>query len=164
EALVIALPLHLHAKVAIAAMKIGQDRGKPIHILTEKLMGWNISQCKAMIRTAKETGSILSVGHQRHYSMLYAHAAEALQYELIGDIKHIRALWHRNNTWPYSSPAFPVAVDPSFTQSIPYYRDGWFNPIPKEDYDALKDKLADLKDENGHQFYDSVEQLVRWRL
>src|SRR5262249_28400633 len=49
EAIVIALPLHLHAKVAIAAMKIGQDRGKPIHILTEKLRGWNISQCKAMI-------------------------------------------------------------------------------------------------------------------
>ena len=27
-----------------------------------------------MIRAAKETKRILSIGHQRHYSMLYAHA------------------------------------------------------------------------------------------
>src|SRR5205085_2750478 len=70
EAVVIALPLHLHAKAAIDAMRVGQQRGRPIHVLTEKLMAWNIQQCKAMIRTAKETNSILTVGHQRHYSLL----------------------------------------------------------------------------------------------
>jgi predicted dehydrogenase len=164
QALVIALPLHLHAKVAIEAMKIGYDRGEPIHILTEKLMGWNIQQCKAMIRTARKTGSILSVGHQRHYSMLYAHAAEALQYGILGDIKHIRALWHRNNSWPYAAESVPVAYDKSIHQSTPMFRDGWFNPIAKEDFDALKDTLGNLKDEQGNRFFDDIEQLVRWRL
>ena len=90
EAVVVALPLCMHAKAAIDAMKIGKERGKPIHVLTEKLMAWNIKQCKEMIRTAKDCGSILSVGHQRHYSMLYAHATEVVNAGVLGDIRHIR--------------------------------------------------------------------------
>src|SRR5262249_39431635 len=52
EAVVIALPLHLHAKAATRAMQIGAERGKPIHVLCEKLMGWNVKQCKQMIQVA----------------------------------------------------------------------------------------------------------------
>ena len=70
EAVVIALPLHLHAKVAIDCMRMGKDRGRPIHVLCEKLMAWNIAQCKKMIEVAHVTKSILSIGHQRHYSRL----------------------------------------------------------------------------------------------
>lgn len=152
EAVVIALPLHLHAPVAIEAMRIGQERGKPIHVLCEKLMAWNIDQCKKMIRVAKETNSILSIGHQRHYSMLYAHATEVIKAGVLGDIRHIRALWHRNNTWEDESPS---------SGQVPgterYYRDGWFPPVPVEDYEHLKDTVKKYG-------YDSVEQLVRWRL
>lgn len=155
EAVVIAVPLHWHAPMAIKAMKIGQERGKPIHVLCEKLMAWNIAQCKAMIQTAKDTGSILSIGHQRHYSMLYAHAAEVIHSEVLGDIKHIRALWHRNNSWPFVPD--PKKGDLVKNVVQPVYRDGWFNPIYPEDYDALKDKVKQYG-------YDSVEQLIRWRL
>jgi predicted dehydrogenase len=108
EALVIALPLHWHAWAAIKAMKVGQERGKPIHVLCEKLMAWNIKQCKQMIKVAKETGSILSIGHQRHYSLVYSHAQEVLKAGVLGDVKHIRALWHRNFSWPY----YPEGVNP----------------------------------------------------
>src|SRR5207302_240835 len=91
EMVVIALPLHLHAQVSIEAMRAGK------HVLCEKLMGWNISQCKEMIRVADETHKFLSIGHQRHYSLLYAHANEIVTSGVLGDVKHIRALWHRNN-------------------------------------------------------------------
>src|SRR5580704_17891340 len=47
EAVVIALPLHLHAQVSIDAMKAGK------HVLCEKLMAWNVSQCKEMIKAAE---------------------------------------------------------------------------------------------------------------
>ncbi len=154
EAVVIALPLHWHARAAIDAMKIGQERGKPIHVLTEKLMAWNIQQCKAMIHTAKETGSILSVGHQRHYSLLYAHAVEVMRSGILGDVKHIRALWHRNFSWPFKAEPSMNLVK-GVTQ--PYYRDGWFPPVTHEDYDALKDKVQQYH-------FDNVEQLIRWRL
>src|SRR5207248_10773239 len=53
-----------------------------------------------LIPAAKEANRILSIGHQRHYSMLYAHATEVLNAGTLGDIKHIRALWHRNFSWP----------------------------------------------------------------
>jgi predicted dehydrogenase len=154
EAVVIALPLHLHARAAIDAMQIGKERGKPIHVLTEKLMAWNVQQCKAMIRAAKESGSILTVGHQRHYSMLYAHAVEVMRSGILGDVKHIRALWHRNFSWPFQADAKMKLVK-GVTQ--PHYRDGWFPPVTHEDYDALDGKVQQYG-------FDNVEQLIRWRL
>ena len=159
EAIVIALPLVWHAKAAIDAMKIGKERGKPIHVLTEKLMAWNIKQCKQMIRTAKECGSILSVGHQRHYSMLYAHATEVVNAGVLGDIRYIRALWHRNFSWPFDPKSAPDMVSAK-EATPPFYRDGWFPPITHLDYDALADK-KDLLKSYG---FDNIEQLIRWRL
>ncbi len=50
EAVIIALPLHLHAPVALAAMQAGK------HVLTEKLMAHNVAQCKLMGRVAEQTG------------------------------------------------------------------------------------------------------------
>ena len=118
-------------------MQIGKERGKP-HVLCEKLMAWNVKQCKEMIQVAKETGSILSIGHQRHYSMLYAHAMEVIKSGVLGDVKHIRALWHRNFSWPYkhddkdAASRWPGdhARRRSATAGIP--------PVLEEDYEALR--------------------------
>jgi predicted dehydrogenase len=155
EAVVIALPLHLHAKAAVDCMRFGKERGKPLHVLCEKLMAWNVGQCKKMIEVAKETNSILSIGHQRHYSLLYAHAVEVLNAGVLGDVKHIRAQWHRNNTWPFQ----PKPTDKLVEGVVqPVYKDGWFNPILQEDYHALNDKEK-LKKYG----FDSVEQFIRWR-
>jgi predicted dehydrogenase len=150
EAVVIALPLHLHAPVAIDAMKAGK------HVLCEKLMAWNVSQCKEMIRTADETNRILSIGHQRHYSLLYAHAVEVLNAGDLGDIRHIRALWHRNNgrAKTYDAAGNPVR-DPNTGEVI--YRDGWRPDIREEDRKVLESRIRQLG-------YKSMEELVRWRL
>lgn len=169
EAVVIATPLHLHAPMAIDCMKAGQERGKPIHVLCEKLMAWNVKQCKQMIQVAKETGSILSIGHQRHYSMLYSHATEVIKSGLLGDIKHIRALWHRNFSWPYKHDAKKGKQVAGITP--PTVRDGWFQPVLEEDYLALRARAKEAgftEDEFGkflNQYgFDSMEQLIRWRL
>jgi predicted dehydrogenase len=155
EAVVIALPLHLHAPVAIQCMKADK------HVLCEKLMARTVGLCKDMIRAAKETNRILSIGHQRHYSLLYAHATEMINAGVVGDVKHIRALWHRNFTWPWTNKDGKEIVDkvPDVRQPAPLYRDGWFQPILKEDYDALHDpqKLSKYG-------FNSIEELVRWRL
>jgi len=91
EAVIIALPLHLHAPAAIAAMKAG------LHVLTEKLMAHTVAECKEMARMAKQTGLILAVGHQRHYNILYDHAVELIRRGVLGDLHYIRAQWHRAN-------------------------------------------------------------------
>ena len=53
-----------------------------------------------MCRVAREKNKLLAVGHQRHYSVLYDNANYLVQNGLLGDIRHIRALWHRNNASP----------------------------------------------------------------
>ncbi len=131
EAVVIAVPLSHHASIAIEAMKAGK------HVLTEKLMAHSIGECKEMIAVAAQTGRFLAVGHQRHYSVLYDNANFLVKQGLLGDIRHIRAQWHRNNSFPG--------------------RDSWRKPIPKEDMAALDGKIAGFD-------YKSMNELVNWRL
>lgn len=137
EAVVIAVPLSQHAPLAIEAMKAGK------HVLTEKLMARTISQCKEMIKTAQETKRLLAVGHQRHYSVLYDNANYLVKQGLLGDVKHIRAQWHRNNSFPK--------------------KDSWrkdFGSAGKA-YKSDKEQIADIVSDYG---YDDFEQLANWRL
>src|SRR5262245_42511379 len=97
EAVIIALPLWLHDVAAFKAMRAGK------HVLCEKLMAQTIARCKEMARlqeTLKDKNDdpiILAVGHQRHYSILYANAVDQIKRKLLGDLHHIRAQWHRGN-------------------------------------------------------------------
>ena len=91
EAVLIALPLHLHHKAAIDAMEAG------LHVLTEKLMAHDIAKCKDMGRAAARLHKHMATGHQRHYSVLYHNAINAIEQGLLGKIHYIRAQWHRNN-------------------------------------------------------------------
>lgn len=148
EMVVIALPLHLHAPVAIDALRAGK------HVLCEKLMAWNVAQCKDMIRAADENDRLLAIGHQRHYSLLYANALEIIKSGELGDVKHIRALWHRNNAWPKLDKDGKPVLDQN---GQPVLRDGWRPDIPAVDREELQSKIQQLG-------YKSMEELVRWRL
>ena len=105
EAIVIGLPLHLHAPAAIAAMKRG------LHVLTEKLMAHNIAQCKEMSRISEMTGKHLATGHQRHYNILYHEAVDKIKRGLLGNIHYIRAQWHRGNSPGGDSWQLPMPKD-----------------------------------------------------
>ncbi len=158
EMIVIALPLWLHAPVAIEAMKAGK------HVFTEKLMAHSIAECKEMCKVARKENKLLAVGHQRHYSALYDNANYLVQNDVLGDIRHIRALWHRNNATPMvakDKDGNPI-VDPK--TGLPeiakddkgnvVYRDSW-KRVPKDE-----DKGIDYKKYG----YDSLDQLINWRL
>ncbi len=137
DMVIIAVPLHLHAPVAIEAM----EKGK--HVLCEKLMAKTVTDCKKMVRVSRKTNRLLAIGHQRHYSYLYANALEVVrQKEIIGDVRHIRAFWHRNQT----GGGKPNAQTGEF--------DGWHRAIPAED------KSIDFKKYG----YKSLEELIRWRI
>ena len=137
EMVIIALPLHLHAPAAIEAM----EKGK--HVLSEKLMAKTVADCKRMALAARKTGKLLAIGHQRHYSYLYANAMEvAAQKDILGDVRHIRAFWHRNQT----EGGRPGAEKGDY--------DTWFAKVPPED------QAVDFRKYG----YRSLEELVRWRL
>ena len=91
EGVIIALPLWLHAPVAIAAMQAN------LHVITEKLMGHTVADCKQMAKVAADTRRHLATGHQRHYNILYAQAAEKIKRGSLGDLHYIRGQWHRSN-------------------------------------------------------------------
>lgn len=151
EMVVIATPLVTHAPIAIECLK----RGK--HVLCEKLMARSIGECKQMIIAARDSKRLLSIGHQRHYSMLYDHAHDLVDSGILGDIKHIRALWHRNFTWPYpKDDSIKLANVPD---AAPTLRDGWYQPILEADYAELKEKVSQYE---GN--YKDIYELVRWRL
>ena len=83
DAVIIALPLHLHAPAAIAAMRLGK------HVITEKLMGHSVHECKEMARVAQQTGVYLATGHQRHYNILYENAKDQIHRGILGQLHYI---------------------------------------------------------------------------
>jgi predicted dehydrogenase len=188
EAIIIALPLFLHAPVAVDALKAGK------HVLTEKLMAHNVAQCKLMGRLAKEKNKVLTVGHQRHYSVLYDNAVNLIKWGLLGEIHHIRAQWHRGNlpgrdSWqqplPFAVEAFgkdgkkskinQVAMelaefqeklkrekDPERARTLQKQVAQWEAWLKDEKVEAAKYGYEDF-DLGGHK-RSALEELCRWRL
>lgn len=174
EGVIIALPLHLHAQVAIAALRAGK------HVLTEKLMAHSVGQCKEMSRVAQQTGLHLATGHQRHYSILYDNAVDTIRRGLLGDLHYIRAQWHRGNLPGRDSWSPPLIEElqkqlVSIQSRLDATKSG-------SDYDALRQRKELLENQlldetvdadkwgyesrtldNGH-LRSAYEELVRWRL
>ena len=176
EAVIIALPLHLHAEASIKAMRAGK------HVLTEKLMGHSVHECKEMGRVSRETGKILATGHQRHYSMLYDNAVHTIgTAKLIGDLHSIRAQWHRGNLPGKDSwkPAMPD--DASLAKQLAGWKKDLESAKPSE-IDPLRKKIAQLEAQISDSLLDAathgytqmslpdgstrtpMEELIRWRL
>ncbi len=151
EAVIIALPLHLHAQVAIDAMKAGK------HVLTEKLMAHNVAQCKVMGQVARQQDLHLATGHQRHYSVLYDNAVNLIQWGLLGELHHIRAQWHRGNlpghdSWQQPLPGGEIPVGGSEADKIDEIAKqikDWESALPKQKdpakYELMARRLAQWK-------------------
>jgi len=176
EAIVIALPLHLHSVAAIKAMRAGK------HVLTEKLMGHSIHECKEMGRVSRETGKILATGHQRHYSVLYDNAVHTIgKARLLGDLHSIRAQWHRGNLPGNDSWKPPMPEDESLVKKLA----GWKKDLDSAkpgDIAGLTKKIAQLEAQISDKVVDAakygytsmtlgdgatrqpMEELLRWRL
>lgn len=134
EAVIIALPLFLHAQVAVDALKAGK------HVLTEKLMAHNVAQCKVMGRLAKQKNLVLAVGHQRHYSVLYDNAVNFIRWGLLGEIHHIRAQWHRGN----------LPGSDSWQQPLPFPVEATING-KRQMVNFVAEKLKELKDRRNRE-------------
>ncbi len=150
EAVICALPLHLHAIVAVEAMLAGK------HVLTEKLMAHNVAQCKVMGRVAREKSLYLAVGHQRHYSILYDNAVNLIRWGVLGQLHGIQAQWHRGNLPGGDSWAQPLPGG-----EVPLGSQG------QAPLDQIANKLKDLKKqlekEKDPKRFDLLErQVAQW--
>ena len=174
EGVIIALPLFLHAPVAIEAMRAGK------HVLTEKLMAHSVHECKEMARVAEQTGMLLATGHQRHYSVLYDNAVDTIRRNLLGQIHHIRAQWHRGNLPGRDSWA--VKLPDQLTRELKDTKNKLDNETSGSRIAALEDRkrllelqLLDADVDAAEHGYEEktlsdgrirtpLEELLRWRL
>lgn len=94
EAVLIATPLSTHAPIAAGCL----DAGK--HVLCEKMMAYDVEGCRRMIQSAERNRRVLEIGYNRFYSPQYAAAYEhVIKRGLLGDIYHVRLMYHRNRSW-----------------------------------------------------------------
>lgn len=73
-----------HAEITIAALKAGK------HVLCEKPMATTLPECETMVKTAKETGKFLMIGHNQRLAKAHVKAKELLKSGLIGEIVSFR--------------------------------------------------------------------------
>lgn len=81
DAVSITLPTYLHKDYTIKAIKAG------LHVLCEKPMALDVTQCKAMIAAAKKNGKILQIGHCLRFWPEYAKIKEIVDSGQYGKVK-----------------------------------------------------------------------------
>ncbi|MCU0241880.1 MAG: Gfo/Idh/MocA family oxidoreductase [Vicinamibacteria bacterium] len=104
EAVLIATPLSAHTQIALDVLAAGK------HVFIEKAMAARIEDCRAIVRAGRAARRVVQVGYQRAYNPLYHEAYEVVRRGDIGEVYHVRAVWHRNSEWRRRVP--PEAFDP----------------------------------------------------
>ncbi|WP_433328325.1 Gfo/Idh/MocA family protein [Spirillospora sp. CA-294931] len=87
DAIMVVTPDHTHAELACQALRAGRT------VLVEKPLEITVEGCDAILRTARETGSRLYVGHNmRHMPVV------RLMRDLVarGDIGEVKSIWVRH--------------------------------------------------------------------
>jgi predicted dehydrogenase len=119
EAVIVATPLWSHAAVVTQCF----DAGK--HVLSEKMMAYDVAGCEQMMSAARKAGRVFEVGYQRHYNPVYLAAFNGVMgQELIGDVYHVRLAWHRNGSWRRAGGPPSPDYDPS-TWGYPTFDHLW---------------------------------------
>ena len=81
EAVVVATPNGFHAEQAVAALDAGR------HVLCEKPLGIDLTECEAILAAQDRSGKLLQVGHELRYATVFQAAKEKLDAGLIGRIQ-----------------------------------------------------------------------------
>jgi len=88
QLVVIALPSHLHADLAIQAMKSGKD------VIIEKPFATNLRDADRMIEVATATGRVLTGSQNLRYTPDFLKVREVIASGKLGRIIMIRMAWH----------------------------------------------------------------------
>ena len=93
DAMTISTPDHVHAPVAIQAMKQG------IHVYVQKPLVRTLWELDYFGRTAKENGVIVQMGNQGSALSPMRRCTEVLQSGILGDAKEVH-VWTNRPVWP----------------------------------------------------------------
>ena len=106
QAVVVATPDFWHAPITNACLKAG------LNVYCEKMMSNTIEGARSMVKTMKETGKLLQIGHQRRSNPRYLFALNRLLREakICGRLTAAQAQWNRAVTEDFGWPK-KAAID-----------------------------------------------------
>lgn len=84
DAVYLATPVWLHSEQAVKVLESGK------HVLVEKPLGLNFSQCRDVINAAKSSGKKAGCSYYRRYFNRYAHVKKMLEDNEFGQIVNVR--------------------------------------------------------------------------
>jgi predicted dehydrogenase len=108
QAVVIAVPLYLHYKVAVDCLSAGCD------VFLEKTMCYTVDEAKKLAAQVVASKRVFQVGLQRRANAIYKQAQAMVAAGMIGQVTSIKAQWHRNNSWRRPVPV--PKSDPNWQQ------------------------------------------------
>lgn len=114
-AVVIAVPDHSHARIAIAACRAGKD------VYLEKPMTFTIKEGQELKKVVRENNRILGIGSQQRSSPEFQHAVKLTQEGALGKITKVNA-YVGAPPKPYDLPEEPVPADLNW--------DMWLGSLP----------------------------------
>ena len=121
DAVVITVPDHWHALIAIDAARNGKD------IYLEKPFSLFVSEGRKVCQVIEQTGRILQTGSQQRSSPQFRKACELVRNGFLGDVKWIEVEIPENNK--FCEPTWePMPVPPEFDY------DFWLGPAPAAPY------------------------------
>jgi predicted dehydrogenase len=116
NSVVIAVPDHAHAMIAIAACKSGKD------VYLEKPMTFTIKEGQELRRVVRETNRILAIGSQQRSDANFQHAVNLVQTGALGNISKVNA-YVGAPPKPYDLPKEPIPADLNWNL--------WLGPLPE---------------------------------
>jgi predicted dehydrogenase len=91
DAVIVASPDWVHAEQSIACLKAGK------HVYCEKEMSNDLGQAAEMVRTARRTGKLLQIGHQRRSNARYHLLLDYVnRLRACGRITNVSGCWNRS--------------------------------------------------------------------
>ncbi|MCK4495190.1 MAG: Gfo/Idh/MocA family oxidoreductase [Candidatus Aminicenantes bacterium] len=121
-AVIVATPDWMHAEHANACMEAG------LHVYCEKEMSNSLAKARTMVQTARRTGKLLQIGHQRRSNPRYIHAIDRLirEKKLLGRVSKAYAQWNRAKSdmlgWPKKYTMDQIKLEKYGYASMTHFR------------------------------------------
>ena len=161
EAVSVAAPNHLHAEVTIAALRAGKD------VLLEKPMACSAAECDALLAAERESGRLISVGHELRQSAQWGRVKELVDSGAIGAPLAMNVGLFRNF---YRSGAGGWRYDPTrvgswlLEEAVHYFDLALWYFASHGDPIAIR-AIGNRRSEHGPRgegMHDNVSVLLRW--
>jgi predicted dehydrogenase len=163
DAVSIGLPNHMHAPMALAALRAGK------HVLCEKPPATSAAEARRMEAAAKNNGKVLLYSLQRRFGPHEQAAKAAVSKGYVGDVYHVRAVWTRTRGIPVGTGWFTqkeksgggALMDVGF-----HMLDlGWYllgQPRPQSAFGASHSRFGGLISGNHYDVDDASFGIVRF--